>query len=278
MPSEMRVFQIYYDAATRASLDPDLEPLDNSANERPDWFEYWPMRSYFLREPLLQTAYYGFLSPLFFSKTHLTGRQVKEFITQADGADVVTFSPHPCHGACFYNVFEQGENCHAGFLDVARRFIRELDPSVRLEAVVNHSRNTVFCNYFAARPSFWSHWRRAFDALFRHAEDRASPLYAALNRPVEYTKDDGEAKPAQMKVFVMERMASLLLALGSFATRNYPPFRLPLSAPFVGRLSEVVALDALKIAYADTGNPEFLRVYVEARDKLAAAAWFGKPA
>jgi hypothetical protein len=270
MPSEMRVFQIHYDAATRASLDPDLEPLDNSANERPDWFEYWPMRHFFQRQPLVETTYYGFFSTQFFTKTGLTGRQVKEFIAQADGADVVTFSPYPCHGATFYNVFEQGENCHPGFLDVARQFIRALDPTVRLEAVVNHSRNTVYCNFFAARPSFWSHWRRAFEALFQHAEDRASPLYAALNRPAEY------GKPAQMKVFVMERMASLLLALGSFATRNYSPFSLPLSVPFVGRLSEVVALDALKIAYADTGNADFLRVFVEARDKLAAVAWFDK--
>jgi hypothetical protein len=272
MPSAIRVFQIYYDEATRACLDPGFEPLDNRANERPDWFEYWPMRQFFQREALDEKTYYGFFSTQFHTKTGLTGAQVREFIAQADGADVVTFSPYPCHGATFYNVFEQGENCHPGFVDVARQFIGTLDPTIRLEHVVNDSRNTVYCNYFAARPSYWGHWRRAFEALFGHAEDRASPLHAVLSGLAEY------GKSVQMKIFVMERMASLLLALGAFVTRNYPPFSLPLSVPFLGRLSEVVALDALKIAYADTRNPDFLRAYVAARDKLAAVAWFDKPA
>jgi len=44
--SGLRVFQIHYDAASRAALDPDFEPLDNSRSERPDWYEYWPIRQF----------------------------------------------------------------------------------------------------------------------------------------------------------------------------------------------------------------------------------------
>jgi hypothetical protein len=50
---------------------------------------------------------------------------------------------------------------------------------------------------------------------------------------------------------------------------------MPLSAPFVGRLSELVALDQLKIAYADSGDQQMLRQFVERRDKLVALAWPG---
>lgn len=275
--SSIRAFQIYYDAATRAGLDPDFEPLDNSGNERPDWYEYWPMRKFFHGRELDAQTHYGFVSPLFFSKTGLTGRQVRAFAAQAADADVITFSPHPCHASCFYNVFEQGANCFPGFLEVAGRFLREVAPQVRLEQVVNDSRTTVYSNYFLAKRGFWAEWNALFNGLFERAESPASPLYEALNRPVEYVKNDGAAKPAQVKIMIMERMASLLLATRPFTVRNYPPFEMPLSAPFVGHLPELIALDALKIAYAQTRDPHTLRQYVERRDKLAAIAWFGKP-
>jgi hypothetical protein len=273
--TRIRAFQIFYNDATKASLDRDFEPLDNCANERPDWYEYWPIRNYFRANALDASAYYGFFSPLFFPKTRLSGRQVIEFASQAGDADVVTFSPHPCHSACFYNVFEHGANCFPGFLEVAAPFLRELDPAIRLDALINDSRNTVYSNYFLAKPSFWNRWNAVFNRLFELAEAPGSALHAALNRPVQYAKDDGDTKPAQMKIMVMECVVSLLLASRAFKTKNYPPFAMPLSAPFVGRLPELVALDALKIAYAETGEQEFLRRYAEQRDKLAAAAWFG---
>src|SRR5437773_6522768 len=97
MARRIHAFQIFYNDATKASLDPDFEPLDNSANERPDWYEYWPMRSYFSANALDESAYYGFFSPLFFRKTQLSGKQVMAFASQAGEVDAITFSPHPCH-------------------------------------------------------------------------------------------------------------------------------------------------------------------------------------
>jgi hypothetical protein len=271
----IRAFQIFYNAATRAALDPAFEPLDNSANERPDWYEYWPIRNFLRANALDESTHYGFLSPLFRQKTALSGRQVMEFARQAGDAEVITFSPHPCHGACFYNVIEQGANCFPGFLEVATSFFRELDPALRLETVVNDSRNTVYSNYFLATPRFWSAWDRIFSRLFDLAETPGSPLREALNRPVVYAKDDGDAKPAQMKIMLMERVVSLLLASRAFKIKNYPPFSMPLSAPFVGRLPELIALDALKIAYAESGDQQLLRQFAERRDKLVALAWAG---
>lgn len=275
MPCAIHALQVFYNDSTRASLDPDFEPLDNSANERPDWYEYWPMRSYFRTNALDQSAYYGFFSPLFYEKTRLRGSEVIEFARQAGEAEVLTFSPHPCHSACFYNVFEQGANCFPGFLEVAAAFLRELDPALRLDALVNDSRNTVYCNYFLAKPRFWEAWNRVFNRLFELAETAGSASHEALTRPVQYAKDDGAAKPAQMKIMLMERIVSLLLATGDFKTRGYSAFAMPLTAPFAGRLPELIGLDALKIAYRETGDQQFLRLFVEQRDKLLAAAWFG---
>ena len=78
MTGEVRAFQIFYNEKSRALLDPDFEPLDNLKNERPDWYEYWPIRNYLMQNRLDESAYYGFLSPNFYEKTRLAGSQVKE--------------------------------------------------------------------------------------------------------------------------------------------------------------------------------------------------------
>ena len=276
MTTEIRAFQIFYDARTRALLDPGFEPLDNSKNERPDWFEYWPIRNYLVQHSLDDSTLYGFLSPGFRDKTNLGGARVLEFLRRAGDADVVTFSPYPCHTACFVNIFEQGEFFHEGLFDATGRFLRELDPAVRLEGLVMHSRNTVFCNFFFARPRFWKAWLEVFDRLFALAETKSSPLYAALTRELDYVRDDGVAKPAQMKIFVMERVVSFLLAGGKFATRNFPPFEMPLTSGFAAHLPNLVVYDALKMAYADTGDAHFLDLYKQLRREALAAVWPGR--
>lgn len=262
MPPEIRAFQISYDAQTRAALDPDFEPLDNSDNERPDWFEYWPMRKYLQTQPLPDGSLTGFLSPSFGAKTRLSGAQVRDFAAKAGAADVITFSPIPCHAACFLNVFEQAEFTQPGFMRVTAAYLREIGSGVAPETMVNHSGDTVFSNYFLAAPAFWRRWAQAADRLFRMAEDPGSKVYAQLNQETPYTRDDGLAKRAQMKVFLMERLVTLLLATSrDFRVVNYPPFELPLSPYFSGLRAEVMRLDALKIALARTGDPGLLREY-----------------
>jgi hypothetical protein len=269
MVAEIRAFQIFYDARTRAMVDPDFEPLDNSASERPDWYEYWPIRDTLREGRLDESAYYGFLSPEFFDKTRLTGRRVKDFIRQADGADVITFSPWPCHAACFLNVFEHNDSFCRGLFELSSRFYREIDPGVRLETLVMHSRNTIYSNYFFAKPRFWRRWTEILERMLGLAEERTSPLYPPLNQPLKYSKGDGSEKAAAPKIFVLEGAASYLLASGSFVTRNFPPFEMPVSEPFVGRMPLIVMLDALKIAYAQTRDPYFLRLFKEERAPVA---------
>ena len=55
--------------------------------------------------------------------------------------------------------------------------------------------------------------------------------------------------------------------------RNYAPFGMPLSEHFTGRLPDLVALDALKVAYAETGDAQFVQQFVARRDALLAAAF-----
>jgi hypothetical protein len=265
MPKPAKLFQICYDAATREAVDPNFEPLDNSASERPDWYEYWPIRTLLRGGGLDEDSFYGFFSPRFYSKTHLRGEQVREFLQGADGADVVTFSPHPCHCACFINVFEQGEAFYPGIYATMAAFLREVDPTFNPDLFVTHSRNTVFSNYFVARPAFWRRWMALSERLRAHADSPDSPLYAGLAIRHEYRKEGGLAMAVQRKVFVLERLVSYLLHVARVKVVNYPPFAFPLSDRFAGRLSEVMELDRLKLAFSDSGDATHLFAYAELR-------------
>ena len=83
----LHVFQILNHYTSRQELDQGFGVLDNSANERPDWFEYWPIRRYLKSEALDENAFYGFLSPKFRLKTNLTSAGVREFVAAAGPAD-----------------------------------------------------------------------------------------------------------------------------------------------------------------------------------------------
>lgn len=267
MANSVRAFQIFDSDAARAQLDPRFEPLDNSASERPDWGVYWPMRSWFNANAMEESTLYGFFPPRFSGRTGLKANQVLDFAAQAGEADVVTFSPHPCQGASFYNVFEHAANFFPGFLDIATEFLGLVNPGFSLQGLVNDSRNTVYENCFVARPRFWREWLGLFQRVFELAETAGSPLHEGLNRA---------AGPAQMKIVLLECIPSLLLSSRAFATRNYPPFSLPLSEPFAGRLPELLTLDALKIAYADTGEPHFVQQYIAGRQQAFQLALQGR--
>ena len=252
--ASVHVFQIFYSEATRRALDPGFLPLDNSGNERPDWREYWPIRRFLLGTPLVEGDYYGFLSPRFAEKTQIGSAQMIEFARTAHAqCDVVSFSPHPDQHGLFWNVFEHGDWWHPGMLAAAQGIFDHLALGVRLDALVMDSRTSIFSNYFVAKPTFWRPWLALNERLFALAESREGPLAARLNAPMSHRVALGAV---DLKVFVMERTASLVLAMHpELKATAYKPFTRPLSVAF-GRFGrEAVLSDALKIAFNTTGDP-----------------------
>ncbi|MDR3414796.1 MAG: hypothetical protein P4L83_01300 [Nevskia sp.] len=258
MSENIRIFQVFYNQATRAALDPEFEPLDNSGNERPEWREYWPISRFLGSNTLEEGCYYGFLSPKFGVKTGLGGRQVKDFVAQADGADVVTFSPFPDQAACYFNMFEQCENHHPGAIAMAQAFFDAVGMNLEVTRLVMDTRSTVYCNYFVAKPVFWRRWKQVLDRCLEHIGNPYSPVGARLNARTPY--DNGYSP---MWVMIMERVAATLLARDRDITvKNYPPFLLPLAHPVWTHLAaEIVALDALKRSYLTTQVMEYLQSY-----------------
>jgi hypothetical protein len=232
----IKLFQIFYDEATRSGLEPGFLPLDNLANPRPDWREYWPIRNYLLTHKLKKDSYYGFFSPRFREKSELSAADVEDFVRRTK-ADVAIFTPPYELHALFWNVFQQGEYSHPGFAAIAGEFLRAVGQDITSDFVTD-SRNTVYSNYFVARSGFWNVWLALAERLFAMAENPSHPLAPLLNRAALYRG----AYEVQHKVFIVERLASLLLAKKrQFVTATYVPKRV--------EPAEAIACDALKIAY-----------------------------
>jgi hypothetical protein len=256
----MHIYQILNHYTRREELDPGFGVLDNSSNPRPDWFEYWPIREFLRSEALDEDAYYGFLSPKFRLKTGLSSAAVREFILSGKGAaDVVLFSPSIHNSAFFMNVFEHGDAEHPGLKDVARRLFERLGLGGDLDALVSDSRNTVHSNYFIAKPRYWRAWIAINEQLFAIAEAPDDPLGAALRAPAPYRG----ALNVQMKIFVMERVATWLLMTDiSFAARIHDPF---VARSRIYKLPLALVCDALKIAYATQGRTQYRDVFLLVR-------------
>jgi hypothetical protein len=255
----MHIYQILTPHVAPTELDPGFEVLDNSANERPDWFEYWPIRNYLLKEPLDDGACYGFLSPRFAQKTNLEAAVVRDFILAADpDTDAVLLSPSIHNSAYHWNVFDHGEAEHPGLMSTAKALFSRLGLPGDLEALVTDSRNTVFSNYIIAKPRFWRQWLAVNEKLYAIAEAPGDALGETLRLPTTYRGVSG----VQMKVFIMERMATWLLATGDFRTQVRDPFA---ARSRIYKLPVAIACDALKIAYATEGRAQYKQVFMLAR-------------
>jgi hypothetical protein len=257
----MHIFQILNHYTSPRDLDPGFEVLDNAANERPDWYEYWPIRKFFRTATLDENAFYGFLSPKFKHKTNLSAAKVREFILAADAAtEVVLFSPSIHNGAYYLSVFEHGEAEHPGLSAVAARLFERIRAPVDLEKFISDSRNTVHSNYFIAKPRFWRAWLAVTEAMFAIAETVDDPLGKELRAPTAYRGRND----VQMKIFIMERIATwILVTEPSFVTRVRDPFA---ARSRVYKLPVAVVCDALKIAYVTEGRGQYKDVFLMVRN------------
>ena len=261
---EVHAFQILNHYTRREDLDPGFEVLDNSANERPEWYEYWPIRNYLINTALEEDAFYGFLSPKFKHKTNLDSAAVYEFIRASPpNTDVVLLSPS-IHGSAYYlNVFDHGDAEHPGLLNTAAEFFSRIGRPTQLRELISDSRNTVHSNFFIARPRFWRAWLAVTEQLYAIAETAGDPLGDLLRAPTHYRGSVG----VQMKIFLMERVATWILCTD-------PSFEAWVRDPFAARsrfykLPVALICDALKIAYVIERRGQYKDVFMLVRSLRA---------
>lgn len=270
-PAPLLLHQIAYNDESAARIPPGWRHLDNRGNERPDWFEYWPIRRFLLNEALDENAWYGFFSPKFCSKTALDLAQVEAFVREHEAhTDVFLFSPQPDMGAFFLNVFEQGETFDAGLIAAYEAFLQHIGRPAPLRGLVMDSRQIVFSNYFIAKPAFWREWLAYNEPLFAVCEgdDPAlAGLRAQLTPPTSYEGPNGAAS---RKVFLMERAASLILTVQPhWRTKAHNPYGMGWSTSRLREHpTEAYISDALKMAWRDQRYPQFMQAFLTVRERF----------
>ena len=277
MSVPVSIHQIFYDEASCAQLEPGYLPLDNSANLRPDWYEFWSIRQFLLETPLQPDRWYGFFSPRFAEKTGLDSAAVLEFIQTIDGyAGVALFSPYWDQIAYFQNPFEQGEYYHPGLMAVARRFLDVAELRIDLDRLVSDTLTAVFSNYLVAKPAFWVEWLRLANVLFEFVEHSDDPAAIAMRTATRYK---GEPEAVAMKVFIQERLASLVLAQGNFlvASVDTSDRRRPSGLLTPKVLRALQTCDLLKQEYRRTGDRQFLETYRKIRATIPMRRPVGPP-
>lgn len=258
----VHLLHIGYSEPTASAIEPGFVLLDNRANPRPDWYEVWPIRDWLRTESLDELALYGFFSPKFRVKAGLGAAQLRAFAGANPQAELLLISPQPDVGMPFRSVFHGGERFNPGFMASAQSVLDRADSGVNLRQVVMDSRVAVFSNYLLATPRFWRQWLGWVDVLMAMADAGESGLTGATSY--------GDGVPR--KVFVAEGFASLLAWGGGYRTAALSPFAVPWFSQFSGFREALIELDALKMAYRDTGRSEYIASFDVRSESLIQAA------
>lgn len=250
----VNLFQIAYSDQTLPEPASGYEVLDNRNSPRNDWREYWPIRNFLRQNSLDEKEFYGFLSPRFKEKTGLGSDDIRAYIHGlSQEMDVVLFSPQPDMSAFFVNVFAQNEAFDPGFIAVSEEFLRAIGRPMDIGAMLMDSRNSVYSNYIVAKPAFWRVWLDMCEKLFNICESSDGELKDLL------VHETGYVGSVQRKVFLMERIASLILFMNKdWKVRAYNSFTMPWSVSDLSKYPfEAVMCDALKIALNEQGYFHF---------------------
>jgi hypothetical protein len=262
MSNTVEVLQIIYNEKTASEAEAGFGILNNMSNERPDWYEYWPIGSYFDRKEPDNASHYGFFSPKFRAKTGLSYSDIEPSLQGLSQTDVILLSPFLDVSALYLNQIIHGELAHPGLMDVFSLICPRQD-----SLLVQTTQTTVFCNYFVAGGAFWRTWLKLANKIFALAEAPYSRAGKVLNAG---TRHDGRWT-APMKVFCVERLAGIILAddaqwqvSAPFAlempmdNRRFEPFR-----------RELIDLDGLKKQIVGTGELErYIPQFRAGRDAL----------
>ena len=261
------VFQIYYDEASRRSIEPGFIGLDNRSSPDPGWYEFVPMLRYLDTECLKDDVWYGFVSPKFRHKAHCDAAALHRFLAaQSPSVDVALFSPGWDQLCYFQNPWEQGEVWHPGLSEAMQAFVDHLGHPLRVRDLVTDLTTSVFSNYVVAKKPFWLAWQSLAHSLRTFVQ--AQPQWH--DRQVPY----GQLSNSQpLKAFLQERLASYLLVTQPFEVavcthaHDVPIFRRLFPRGEEERRL-LTLCDRFKHAFRQTRQAAFLEAYAQTRGQI----------
>jgi len=219
MLPNIKVLQIYYKPELRQHCDPLFEPLDNTANPRPDLREWYNWDQEHERLVSSNLDYWGFVSWKFKEKTNLTGQQVFDWIQQNPGHDVYLLNPCIINEALFLNSWEQGDLWHPNISGIGNKFLEKLGYNdIDVRSMVLDRNKTVFANYVIGNRRFWTKFMEFSRRLFTEAEKDSifkNEVFGAGGS--NYAHD----KSLPNFTFLIERLIPTFLELEGFDSIGY---------------------------------------------------------
>jgi hypothetical protein len=259
------IYQIYYDDKSKQQLDSGFIPWDNTANLRPDWYEFWVILNYLKQHTLQEDAWYGFLSPQFFAKTTITAEALLSMLGQVhQQCDVVLMHAAWSEIAYYRNVFEHGDAYMPGLSELSQQFFTQIDIPVDVKELVTNSYNSVFSNYVVAKPAYWRKWLAIADKFFDCVEGPSGQKFRVDTLHFN--------RPAPMKAFIQERFASVVLSSNAFrvlAADLSAIAPIPWPTENAEETREILrACDYLKGQFCSTGDRNYLDEFYKLRSKI----------
>jgi len=246
------------------SRSPEAGFLPLQEGDRQDWGDYAAIRAYFVSEVVDEEALYGFFPAGFAGQSGIAAADMVQFVERNPGNDAYLFVPNQRDATCFLNVFEEAEFLHPGFRQLAQDYLDAVGLSLDLREFVTDSRATAHTGNVLAKPVFWKTWFDLCEQVFAVAESGDGPLSAGLNAA------SGDASQAALKVWLTERVASLVLALDQqlrIAVYDHAARALPDLASLAYR-DKLPRLDAMKRDYLATGDIALIDSFLELRNSI----------
>ncbi len=261
------IFQIALDEPSRSRRDAGFTALDEMVGGDAHWGEYGAIRHFFGNQSIDDDNLYGFFASDFRDRTGLSADQVHAFLRDHPDHEVYTFAPSARDGACYLNVFEQGDATQRGLIELAGFCLKQIGLDVDIREQVMDARSMVDGHYIVARRSFWEIWFPLTEKLYEILEGRDAQRDAALD---DLLKHDASGS---LKRALVERMAALVLAMcPDMASRAFDASSMPWSDPRQEPYAkQIAALNEIKSGYVRTGSATYLGTFQSLRGAVLKA-------
>lgn len=216
----MKLYQSYIGDHQKSFLSKATIPFDASWNMGGDQREYELFRKISAELEAGGTEPWGMVSWKFQHKSLIAPEVFMAYADEklSDGYDCVFINPMIGNEAVYVNVWEQGEHCgHRGSLQIAAYLAQKLGPG--FTRAMGRS-CFCFCNYFIAKPAFWTAYFKFIQAALEHLAEEAerdTEVGRAYRGPAHYSKDE----TASMRPFVIERLFSSFICNTTLRCTGY---------------------------------------------------------
>lgn len=179
-------------------------------NLQPEWREFRHIIDFYRSKNYLKHDLTGLFSRKFGLKSKISGSEFLEFAQCAGPVDVVFINPFPQVESIYYNVWEQGETCHPGLMDMANRLLAGAGFDIDVKKITRQtSSELLFCNFWIGSPKFWKVYVGEFlEPIAKFLESGVDvSLQNEINQNTYHTIDCG------FTPFIAERLFSTFLSL-----------------------------------------------------------------